>query len=94
MRKSIITVLAALSASIATPAAAETASVTVNFEDLDLTSPAGVATLDQRIAEAVEEVCNKTEPRRLRGKMAWEECKAASLADAERQRSAFVPSEN
>ena len=91
MRKSIITVLTALTASIATPAAAETVSVTVNFEDLDLTSPAGVATLDQRIAAAVEQVCAKAEPRLLWGKMAWEECKAASLADAKRQQSAIVP---
>ena len=92
MRKSIITVLAALTVSVAAPAAAEEASVTVAFGDLDLTDPAGVATLESRIAAAVEEVCAVVEPRRLRGKVAWESCKAASLADAMKQLSAIKPS--
>lgn len=91
MRKSVVTVLAALTASIAVPASAREASVIVTFGDLDLTDPAGRAVLDGRIAAAVEEVCAKTEPRILRGKAAWEECKAKSLADAMEQLAAVVP---
>ena len=79
MRNSVLTVLAAamLSASIAAPAAAaEEASVKVYFGDLDLTDPAGAAALEERIAEAVDQVCAKTEPPRIRGMVAWEQCKA------------------
>ena len=94
MRKSIVTVLAALAASIAAPAAAEGASVTVTYGDLDLADPAGVAALETRIAAAVKEVCNKVEPRLLRGQVAWEECKALSLADAMEQLAAVVPSKS
>jgi UrcA family protein len=95
MRKSVVTVLAApavlWAAAIATPAAAEEATVLVNYGDLDLTDPAGVAVLETRIAAAVKEVCNKTEPRLLRGLAAWEECKAKSLADAMEQVAAVAP---
>ena len=90
MRKSIVTVLAApmlLGAftTVAAPAAAEqveTASVTVSFADLNLANPAGVATLRNRIKAAVNQVCSKVEPRLRGGQVAWEQCKAKSLADA------------
>lgn len=94
MRKSIVTVLAALAAAIAAPASASEASVIVSVGDLDLNDPAGMAVLDQRIAAAVEEVCAKTEPRLLRGRAAWEECKAKSLADAMEQLAALAPPAN
>jgi len=98
MRKSVVTVLAASmllgAASIAAPASAREASVVVSFGDLDLTDPAGKAVLDERIAAAVEEVCAKTEPRLLRGRAAWEECKAKSLADAMDQLAAIAPPAN
>ena len=92
MRKSIVTVLAALAAaSIAAPAAAQEASVHVPYGDLDLADPAGVAALEDRIAVAVEAVCSKVEPRRIRTQVAWEECKARSLADAMEQLSTKLP---
>lgn len=98
MRKSIVTVLAALAVSAAaTPAAAEEferASVVVSFADLDLTKPAGVATLQSRIRTAVNQVCSKVEPRILRGQIAWEQCKADSLADAMEQLAALTPAPN
>ena len=98
MRKSVVTVLAApmllVAASIAAPAAAGEASVTVAFGDLDLNDPAGVAALETRIAAAVEEVCATVEPRRLRGKAAWEECKVLTLADAMAQLAAIAPPAN
>jgi UrcA family protein len=94
MRKSALTVLAAamLSASIAVPAAAREASVKVYFGDLDLSDPAGAAVLEERIAEAVDQVCAKTEPPRIRGMVAWEQCKALSLADAMEKLAAIKPS--
>jgi UrcA family protein len=54
MRKFIITsALSALSlVAIATPVSAETQSVAVKYADLDLTSQAGMATLEGRIAAA------------------------------------------
>lgn len=65
MRKFIITTaLTALSlAVISTPASAETQSVSVQYADLDLTSPAGVATLEGRIEAAAKRICGKTEVR-------------------------------
>ena len=96
MRKSVLTVLAApavlWAASIAAPAAAEEASVNVTYHDLNLADPASVAVLETRIAAAVKEVCDRTEPRLLRGRAAWEECKALSLADAMEQVAAALPS--
>ena len=94
MRKSVVTVLAALTASIAVPASASEASVIVSFGDLDLTDPAGVTELETRIAAAVEEVCTTVEPRILRGKAAWEECKVLTLADAMEQLAEVVPPAN
>ena len=96
MRNSVLTVLAAamLSASIAAPAVAREASVKVYFGDLDLTDPAGAAALEERIAEAVDQVCAKTEPPRIRGMVAWEQCKALSLADAMEKMVAIVPAPN
>lgn len=68
MLKVIIPALAALS--LAAPLQAEgfdtnsgtvAVSVTVPFEDLDLTSEAGAATLNARIAAAVKKVCGAPE---------------------------------
>lgn len=95
MRNPIVTVLAATAvlwaASIAAPASAEEVSVSVAFHDLDLTSAAGMATLDKRISAAVEKVCSTAVRRDLWGRAAWEECKAATLADAKRQQAAIAP---
>ena len=95
MRKSIVTVLAATAvlwaASIAAPAAAEEVSVTVAVDDLNLTSPAGMATLDKRISAAVDKVCSTAVRRDLWGRATWEECKAATLADARRQQASITP---
>jgi len=95
MRKPTVTVLAAATflgaASIAVPATAQEATVVVSYADLDLTEAASLTTLKGRIQDAVKKVCNKVEPRILRGEAAWEQCKAASLADAMEQLAAIVP---
>jgi UrcA family protein len=90
MRKSILTVFAALSVTglTAAPAiAAEAATVTVPYADLNLASPAGAAALDQRIDTAVAAVCEKPALRDLKAMVAWEECKAAAKAGALEQLS-------
>ena len=65
MQKTTITsALAALSlAAFSTPASAETRSVQVQYADLDLTSPAGVATLEGRIEAAAKKICGRVEVR-------------------------------
>lgn len=67
MRNIIVPALAAFSlAIIATPAAAETASTTVQFADLDLSSPAGQAALEGRIKAATKRICGGIEVRDVR----------------------------
>jgi len=94
MRKSTVTVLAALAALTTAPvAAAETVSVAVGFDDLNLASPAGVATLEKRIKAAAEKVCAQAERRELWARASWQECKAATLADAMEQMASVLPAE-
>src|SRR5512139_1391315 len=68
MRKSIVTVLAAVSLAgmIASPAAAEDVSVVVSYADLNLAAPAGTAALDRRIEAATDKVCEKPSLRDLK----------------------------
>jgi UrcA family protein len=67
MRKFIITTaLTALSlVAIATPASAETQSVSVKYADLDLSSPAGMGALEGRIEAAARKICGRTEVRNV-----------------------------
>ena len=95
MRKSIVTVLAAFAAaSLAAPAAAEEVSVIVSYADLDLSSPAGSAAFDARIAAAIKEVCARPDVRDLKARTAWQECKAAARASAKEQISMLEPYES
>ena len=67
MRKIIVPALAALSLALtATPASAQTTSVTVPISDLDLTTEAGKATLENRIEAAKTRVCGTVEVRQVR----------------------------
>ncbi len=66
MRTIIFTALTVLAAAAATvPAAAETLSVRVSYEDLDLTRPDGLATLNGRIKAAARKVCGSANARRI-----------------------------
>ena len=88
MLKSIPVLAAlALASAVAAPAAAEETSVAVTYADLDLTSPAGAKTLEERIDTAVEAVCEKPAIRDLKAMVAWEECKAAARAGVHDQLS-------
>lgn len=99
MRKSVVTVLAALACGAAVPAAAaataaspvETVSVAVPYGDLDIASPAGAAVLDKRIEAAASEVCEKPDIRNLKLMAAWEKCKATAKEAALEQLSVLEP---
>ena len=96
MRKSIVTVLAAVSLAgmIASPAAAEDVSVVVSYADLNLAAPAGTAALDRRIEAATDKVCEKPSLRDLKAMAEWESCKATAKSDALEQLSILEPYES
>ena len=91
----VLAALACLGAAVA-PAQAETVTVIVPYDDLDLTDPADSAVLDQRIEAAVEEVCSRTRPglRDLKTTTDWEECKTKARAGAYEQLSILGAYEN
>ncbi|KRA80442.1 UrcA family protein [Altererythrobacter sp. Root672] len=93
MRKSIVTVLAALatSAALATPALAAETEVVVTYSDLDLTDAAGAAKLEQRIDSAAEQVCGKPDIRDIKGMVAFETCKTDAKSSALEQVSVLEP---
>lgn len=75
MRKITVSALAALSlAAIATPALAEPISITVPYSDLDLSSPAGMATLQSRLDAAAKRICGKAEVRSVSDAADHESC--------------------
>ena len=84
--------LAALSAFglgiLSTPAAAQD-SRTVSYGDLDLTTGAGVARLDSRIASAIKAVCDSGDPT-LRAKLAERGCRARANQEVAGQRQMAI----
>ncbi|MEZ0241805.1 MAG: UrcA family protein [Sphingomonas sp.] len=56
--------------------------VRVSYADLDLSSPAGVATLDRRLARAVNSVCPDSLSKRLSEIHAVQACRTAALRQA------------
>lgn len=72
--------LAAITASPAVAAPAETGTRIVSAADLDLASAAGRARLDQRIAAAVRAVCGAASSADLRGLHEIRACRAETLA--------------
>lgn len=89
----ILLALAALAAGAALPAyAAPPAATTrlVAYGDLDLSSPAGQARLEQRIATAVREVCGTAANYDLRARQAVAECREATFATVVRPAAAPV----
>jgi UrcA family protein len=80
---------ASLAAAAATPAVAAPSVPgvrTVSYADLDLSSAAGRGRLDQRVAAAVRAVCGTAAPADLRAAEAVRDCRAATLAQANRTR--------
>ena len=96
MRKSIVITALALSGAFAMPAAAEVtpaevASVEVQVGDLDLTSPADAAVLENRIGSAAEKVCAKPDVRSVKAMQAFEVCQAEARDAAMEQLSVANP---
>lgn len=91
MRNIILGAFAALVAAAAVPAtAAEPASRTISYADLDLATAHGRATLDRRIAAAVEALCGS-----YAGAPGWavpeiDRCRAAARTSAETQLAALA----
>ena len=82
MRKSLFCVLAALSASGAVaPALAEEVTISVSFEDLDLTDDADVALLEKRVVREAFRACRQ--PRQMiTARYASIECRHELIAAA------------
>ena len=57
----------------------------VSYADLDLSSAAGRARLDQRIGAAVRAVCGRAAPTDLNGLVQVQACREETLADATAQ---------
>src|SRR5438309_10201521 len=74
-------VLAAVASVAATPAADES-SVSVRYDDLDLSTTVGVNRLYRRISAAAREVCPDIYSRDLHVVAAAERCQAAAIAKA------------
>src|SRR3954469_18920528 len=89
----ILLPLAALAATLATPALAQSApsaTVAVHTADLDLTSRAGRSALDRRINAAIEIACGDLSDVDLHGKNVAQRCRAETRAQAAAQRSNAV----
>jgi UrcA family protein len=82
-----VLVLAAI-AGFAGAATAET--VTVSSADLNLTSEAGLRSLNHRISAAVTTVCGATDPRNLTEMSSIESCRKTAMASATQQVAALL----
>ena len=88
--KTITTLAAALVATLAAPALAQDGpaprSVAVSYADLDLASEAGRRSFDNRLRQAVREVCGAASPADLHGQNLVNACRDQLTARATRQR--------
>jgi UrcA family protein len=93
--KTLLTISAAAAALIASPAAAQSpipvdAQLVVSYADLDLSTEAGVRTLDRRILTAVQQACGASSDFDPAGKNRIRECQAETLAQARAQRDVAI----
>ena len=70
---------------LAAPPAAAAQTRVVSYADLDLSSAAGRARLDQRVGAAVRAVCGRAAPTDLNGLAQVQACRDETLADATAQ---------
>jgi UrcA family protein len=59
----------------------------VSYGDLDLTTSAGQATLDRRLAGAIRQVCGMAFPSDIQSVSQVRRCRADTLADVQAQRN-------
>jgi UrcA family protein len=64
----------------------------VSYADLDLSAPAGVAALDQRIDTAVTQVCGRADLHDLGAWKAMQQCRADARSKIEQTRNTLVAS--
>jgi UrcA family protein len=84
MRHPTFALAAALIAALTTPAAAQAVSKTVNYQDLDLSTPAGQATLRSRVEGAIRFLCYAPKAPGLQEIRERHKCLQEAAADAER----------
>lgn len=77
-----IGLVAGFTAEAAQESGVDTHSVTVRYDDLDLTREAGVRALYGRLVTAANRACGRYDPRRPRERRIWSDCFAAALATA------------
>ncbi len=91
--KTLLILAAAAATFTAAPALAQDVAagqIVVGYADLDLTSRAGVRTLDRRIRSAVEQACGPISSSDPRGKNQVLDCRAETLALARAQRDVAI----
>ena len=90
MLKTAFSIALALAAS--TPAFAQGPTRTVRYDDLNLSTPAGVAQLDRRIAQAAETICGSAFAMDLSGQADVARCRSATLDGVRMQRDTILAS--
>ena len=93
--KTLLTFAAATLALVASPAAAQSpisanGQLVVSYADLDLSSEAGVRTLDRRIRTAVQQACGPVSDFDPAGKNRVRDCQDQTLALARAQRDVAI----
>jgi UrcA family protein len=81
-----VPIVVATSLLLPSAASAETVSRNVSFRDLDLSSPAGIATLDQRIATTVGLLCGRPQGYYPPSFREVRRCRSEALASVQSQR--------
>ncbi len=72
-------------ATTSAPAAAQTSTVYVAWEDLNLESEAGMAALENRVAQAIDDVCPRGQIQSITRRMDANACRVAAEENAARQ---------
>lgn len=92
-RSTFLALAVTAAAAIATPAAAQTDSITIGYGDLNLSSQAGRAALDQRIDGAAQQLCGSYSPLELKMAALSRACRAGVQADARAQLARVIVDE-
>ena len=83
--RTLLPIVLAASAAISAPAIAQTR--VVSYADLDLSSSAGQAALDNRIDNAIRQVCGSAWPLDLQSQNEVRRCRSQTRADIQAQRN-------
>jgi UrcA family protein len=88
----VVTAAAAAAPAFAQDAVSDIVQRNVSYADLDLSAPAGVAALDQRIAMAVTQVCGHADLHDLGAWKAMQQCRVDARSKIEQTRNTLVAS--